>query len=80
MSGVQQIKCRKNYTYSFSFGFKIFNFIKNPKNLLKLGEAAAIEVGAAAAAPETGGARSPRPDCRWNQAGGSDAATSNRLQ
>ena len=34
----------------------IFNFIKNPKNLLKLGEAAAIEVGAAAAAPETGGA------------------------
>ena len=34
----------------------IFNFIKNPKNLLKLGEAGAAEAAAAVAAPETGGA------------------------
>ena len=33
----------------------IFNFIKNPKNLLKLGEAGAAEAAAAVAAPETGG-------------------------
>ena len=33
----------------------IFNFIKNPKNILKLGEAGAAEAAAAVAAPETGG-------------------------